>query len=114
MLIEVDERMADEVALMEEAEIEALASLNTNQEIRDCQKEQQEVLQEDEMDSLLFSINGKNANSYDQQDRPPEISYGSDDDEYDHIFMDVIQEEQRMANQPSHQPDGDHDVMEIC
>jgi hypothetical protein len=43
--------------------------------------------------------------------------YGSDDDEYDHIFMDVIQEENRMSSQQQQpqqaEPEADQDMMDM-
>lgn len=46
-----------------------------------------------------------------------ETPYGSDDDEYDHIFMDVIQEEKRMSSQqlqpPQADADADQDMMDM-
>lgn len=103
MLIRVDEIMADEVALMEEAELEALASMNTEQ------AGNQDVPPDEEMDSLLLSMDGQAP----QAQPRPETPYGSDDDEYDHIFMDVIQEESRMAYQQPHAPNGDDDMMDM-
>jgi hypothetical protein len=114
LLIEVDEIMADEVALMEEAELEALASMNSE---RAPQTGQQDIPPEDEMDemdSLLFSTDGQAATAYASQDQPgSETPYGSDEDEYDHIFMDVIQQEGRMASQQSQPSAGDHDMMDM-
>ena len=100
--------MADEIALMEEAELEALIA---NQETQGAQDGQQEKAPPDEeMDSLLFSMDEMHAP---QHQHPPETPYGSDDDEYDHIFMDVIQEENRMASQSSHPGDVDQDMMDM-
>ena len=57
--------------------------------------------EEDELESLLLFLPPTSTSS---QDRPVfsqiETPYGSDDDEYDDIFMDVIEEEQRMSSQP--------------
>ena len=72
------------------------------------------MLPDEEMDSLLFEIEGQGPTTQAHQDRQPqETPYGSDDDEYDHIFMDVIQEENRMAAQSSQHADGDQDMMDM-
>lgn len=55
----IDEMMAEEVAMNEEAELEAM---------------------------------------FEDMQRQPETPYGSDDEEYDDIFMDVINEETRTAS----------------
>jgi hypothetical protein len=90
----LDELMADEVAIKEEQELEALVmSLS-----------QQKMPREGEMDELLWGMNGHQGSSTTvPQDQPPtsDTPYGSDDDEYDHIFMDVMQKESRMASQQS-------------
>ena len=108
----VDEIMADEVALMEEAELEALIA---NQTAPDAQTGQQDHMPPDEeMDSLLFSMGEQVRTTPSPQLQPsPETLYGSDDEEYDHIFMDVIQEENRIASQSSHPTDGDQDMMDM-
>ena len=103
----LDELMADEVAIKEEQELEALVmSLS-----------QQEMPREEEMDELLWEMNGHQGSSTRvPQGQPPtsDTPYGSDDDEYDHIFMDVIQKESRMGGQQSqpnqHQDAGYADV----
>ena len=105
MLREVDEIMADEVALMEEAELEALT--------QSLQAGQQDTPPENEMDSLLFSMDDQIPTSTPRAQPRPETPYGSDDDEYEHIFMDVIQEENRMASQPTYLPGGDDDMMDM-
>ena len=108
VLMETDEIMADEVALMEEAELDALTSLNDNQ------GDQNQMPPDEEMDSLLFEIERQGPTTQANQDRqPPETPYGSDDDEYDHIFMDVIQEEKRTAIQSLQHAGGDQDMMDI-
>jgi hypothetical protein len=44
---------------------------------------------------------------------PPRLdtTYGSDDEEYDHIFMDVIEEENRTASQQP--PSEDQEMMDM-
>ena len=45
-----------------------------------------------------------------------DTSYGSDDEEYDHLFMDVIQMENRQASQSQSQEkkeQEDHDMMDM-
>jgi hypothetical protein len=113
MLNEVDEIMADEVALMEEAELEALASTYTKQATQSLQAGQQDLPPENEIDALLFSMDDQIPTSTPRAQTRPETPYGSDDDEYDHIFMDVIQEENRMASQPPHPSGGGDDMMDM-
>ncbi len=98
--LRADEVMADEVAMKEEQELEALlGSLD----------------QEDGMKALLWGHQAlvKTARNQQAQDTP----YGSDDEEYDHIFMDVIEEENRTASQQHQQTPGyldtDHDMMDM-
>lgn len=70
LTLSIDEEMADEVAQQEEAEIEALLSM---------------------MDT-------KSTSSRPEPYVRPETPYGSDDEEYDHIFLDVINEESMSDN----------------
>lgn len=97
--------MADEVAMNEEQELEALLGyLNQdagNQGMGEPMLPQHET-------SALWS------NSASQDQLQPDTPYGSDDDEYDNIFMDVIQEEERLSSQQ--QPPGpteDQDMMDM-
>ncbi len=66
----IDEEMVDEVAQQEEAEIEALLSMMETEHKLDPPE------------------------PYER----PETPYGSDDEEYDHIFLDVIKEESMSDN----------------
>lgn len=98
--LRADEVMADEVAMKEEQELEALlGSLN----------------QEDEMEVLLWEDQASAKRTRNQ--RAQETPYGSDDEEYDHIFMDVIEEENRTASQQHQQMPGyldtDHEMMDM-
>jgi len=96
--------MADDVALKEEQELEALLGLMG-------QGDQASKTQDEEMDSLLWEL------SHTPAPPPPETLYGSDDEEYDHIFMDVIQEEYRMSSEQSQQQPAyvinDQDMMDM-
>jgi hypothetical protein len=108
VLMETDEIMADEIASMEEAELEALTSLN------DKQGDQNQMSPDEEMDSLLFEIEEQGPTMQARQDQQPqETPYGSDDDEYDHIFLDVIQEENKITNQSSQHANRDQDMMDM-
>jgi hypothetical protein len=95
-----DEVMADEVAMKEEQELEALLG---------------SLSQDDGMGSLLWDDQAfaKQPRNQQAQDTP----YGSDDEEYDHIFMDVIEEENRMASRQHQQIpvylDTDHEMMDM-
>jgi hypothetical protein len=98
----LDEVIVDEVAMKEEQELEAfLESLSQPHE---------------EMDSLLWGYQVPTTQSH-QNQQPLETPYGSDDEEYDHIFMDVIEEENRMASQQQQQIPGyldmDHEMMDM-
>jgi hypothetical protein len=98
--------MADEVALMEQAELEALMNE---------QHEPVQPMAEENMDATLFDMcdrDSKTISTREQRQRPDTL-YGSDDDEYDNIFMDVIQEEQRLATHSSQATEGDHDMMDM-
>ena len=103
--------MADEVALMEEAELEALIA---NQLAEGGQAAQKDMSVEDEMDSLLFSMDKQAPETQTPRvQQRTDTPYGSDDDEYDHIFMNVIQEENRVASQSLHPTDEDQDMMDM-
>jgi hypothetical protein len=93
--------MADDVAMEEEAELKAL--------IGQLSQEGVQPGHENEMDSLLFGMD--TSNQLAQHQPRPDTPYGSDDEEYDHIFMDVIQEENRIASQQ--QPPEDQDMMDL-
>lgn len=111
-LMGTDEMMADEVALMEEAELEALASMSEHQATRGENGEQ--ILSDEDMGLVLFAMEGQGPTAHTPQgQQPTETPYGSDDDEYDHIFMGVIEEENRKAIHSS-QPGGrDLDMMDM-
>ncbi|KAE9377726.1 hypothetical protein N431DRAFT_434869 [Stipitochalara longipes BDJ] len=83
-----DEVMVEEVAKEEEEELEALlGSLSQNQG----------------MEEMLWGVQTVQGLRHQQA---PDTPYGSDDEEYDHIFMDVIEEENRMASQQHQQVPG--------
>ena len=107
-MMKLDEVMADEVAMTEEAEVEALLGHMNQDEMGGLQPGQ-----ENEMDSLLFGMDtGVQSTAHAPQDQPRlETPYGSDDEEYDHIFIDFIQEENRTASQQ--QPPEDQDMMDM-
>jgi hypothetical protein len=85
----MDDDMLDEVAAMEDREIEAmLAAMEAEHQQNTGMNERQDML------------------------------YGSDGDEYDHLFMDVIQQERSQQPQTSHplepeREDHDHDMMDM-
>jgi hypothetical protein len=68
-----------------------------------------------QVESLLWEDEAltKQMRNQQAQDTP----YGSDDEEYDHIFMDVIEEENRTASQQQQQIpeylDTDHEMMDM-
>lgn len=102
--------MADEVAMKEELELEALLGyLNQDEN----QAMDQSMPSGEKMKTLMWDNQGPTTPAP-QPHQPSETPYGSDDDEYDDIFMDVIQEEQRLSSQqqPSSYP-GDQDMMDM-
>jgi hypothetical protein len=107
--------MADEVAMQEEQELEALF-LGMNQEEHGINVQQDTMVAQQGINPSPWAFS--NQQSPTPQDQPPTPSntmYGSDDEEYDHIFMDVIQEEKRMSSQQQQQGhvNGDQDMMDI-
>ena len=103
--------MADEVALMEEADLEALAAMNTEQRTQIFECRRQNMSPEDEMEALLFSLD-EQSSAHEESQPQPDTPYGSDEDEYDHIFMEVIQEETRTATKSANPPNED-DIMDM-
>lgn len=87
----VDEVMADEVAMMEQLELEALVS------------------------SQKAGVAEHISTVIEDTSTPTNTNYGSDDEDYDSIFQDVIREEQsRMSQQDQQNVDGlDHDMMDM-
>jgi len=88
----IDEDMADEVAQREDAEMEALLA--------------------------MMEAEDNNNNTQADQRYSTDTPYGSDDEEYDHLFMDVIHEEDDWAR-AQQKPPGlentlyDQDVMDM-
>jgi hypothetical protein len=74
--------------------------------------------EEEELEALLGLMEGEASNTTaPQEQQHSETPYGSDDEEYDHIFMDVIMEEKMTASQeqsqhPEH-PDTTFDMMDM-
>jgi len=106
--------MADEVAMKEEQELEALLGY-LNQDDGN-QVMNQSMVSELEVNALMWdNSNNQGPTTPAPRDQlPPETPYGSDDEEYDDIFMDVIQEENRLSSQ--RQPSGyseDQDMMDM-
>lgn len=87
LTLSTDEEMADEVAQQEEAEIEALLSM------------------------METENKSNNAELYERSETP----YGSDDEEFDHIFLDVIKEECWSDNtqQVEDKSKTDQDIMDM-
>lgn len=102
--------MADEVAMKEEQELEALIGY-LNQDGN--QATDQSIPSEEDMNALMWGSQGLTTPAQHNQQHQ-ETPYGSDDDEYDDIFMDVIQEEQRLSSQQqSSSYPGDQDMMDM-
>lgn len=106
--------MADEVAMKEEQELEALlAYLNQD---ADSPGMDEPMLPEHSKNTSMWDNSSNQASAASvQQDHPrSDTPYGSDDDEYDDIFMDVIQEEERLSSQQQPQvPEQDQDMMDM-
>lgn len=94
--------MADDVAMEEEAELEAL--------IGQLRREGVQSGHENEMDLLLFERDTSYQHAP-QHPPPPDTPYGSDDEEYDLIFMGVIEGENRAASQQP--PSEDQEMMDM-
>jgi hypothetical protein len=88
LIIGIDELMVDEVAANEEAELEAMLQ-NLLPEVQ-------------QQNSLPFGR--KNQHMGTLRGNDIDTPYGSDDDEYDEIFMDVAREETRASSQQIYQP----------
>ncbi|KAE8452987.1 hypothetical protein EG329_012174 [Mollisiaceae sp. DMI_Dod_QoI] len=110
----IDEVMADEVAMKEEQELEALLGYLNQDDGNQIMN--QSMVSEPETNALMWdNINNRDpTNPAPQGQLTAETPYGSDDEEYDDIFMDVIQEETRLSSQ--RQPSGyseDQDMMDM-
>lgn len=106
----LEEVMAEEVEVEEEKELEALLGLMS--------EEQQPAPPDGDTNALLWGREQEaNGASATRETAEPETPYGSDDDEYDHIFMDVIQEENKMSSQleepQSANAGADQDMMDM-
>ncbi|KAL3424444.1 hypothetical protein PVAG01_03725 [Phlyctema vagabunda] len=89
-ILNSDQVMADEVARLQDEEIEALlSSLEESNSLRN------DTLGDNRMD--LIPSNKMEIQSNDNANLQGESSWGSDDEDYDHIFMDVIQQESRQS-----------------
>src|ERR1700710_482137 len=111
--LSLDEIMAEEVGVDEERELGALLGL-----MGEPRGHEQQMPPEEEMGNLLWGgISNSRVRDSPARQEPLETPYGSDDDEYDHIFMDVIQEETRMASQQEQsqqaEAEADHDMMDM-
>ncbi|KAH7356668.1 hypothetical protein BKA65DRAFT_474472 [Rhexocercosporidium sp. MPI-PUGE-AT-0058] len=108
-MMSMDEVMAEEVAMSEEQELEAMLGSISPEE-------------------SYFNYGAASSNQmgmlFGEMDTPTQISraapvdqqsiYGSDDDEYDQLFMDIIQEENRMSSQqPPPRYIQDEDMMDM-
>ncbi|KAI9048684.1 hypothetical protein LZ554_007515 [Drepanopeziza brunnea f. sp. 'monogermtubi'] len=106
-MVNLDEVMVEEVAMSEELELEALLG-NLN-------PEDQDISHGDAPSNEMDMLSGESTNDrvHTQASHYQQSIYGSDDDEYDNIFMDVIQEESRISSQ---QPSGsinDQEMMDL-
>jgi hypothetical protein len=99
--VDAEQLMAEEIAMIEAAELEA--------RLEEMIPERQELIQ--------WGTGSEQSSAMDM-----ETPYGSDDDEYDDIFMDVVKEEVRVSSQQyQHQPqeppgylqDQGHEMMDI-
>ncbi|KAG9239598.1 hypothetical protein BJ875DRAFT_84185 [Amylocarpus encephaloides] len=99
--VNFDEIMADEVARNEAAELEAMM---------------EDVLPYGEQDMDALPRHTQNA-LHGQRNEPSESLYGSDDDEYDNIFLDVAMDESRWSTAQQPQEPGylqyDQEMMDM-
>ncbi|TAQ91434.1 hypothetical protein B7494_g214 [Chlorociboria aeruginascens] len=95
--LSLDEVMVDEVAQKEEEELEAILMAIDERALRSSGQSasDESIPADEEMDDLLWSSQVDPRNQ-----SPPESRYGSDEEDYDLIFMDVIQEENSRSTQP--------------
>lgn len=105
---------ADEVAMKEEQELEALLGY-LNQDASNSGMDEPMLPEYNRNNSMWDNSNNQVSETSAQQDQfRSDTPYGSDDDEYDDIFMDVIQQEERMSSQQ--QPlvqEQDQDMMDM-
>jgi hypothetical protein len=107
--------MLDEVAMQEEQELESL--INSFGEYQNLHQNNTSVLPrtKDYLPPQALSINSNiPITLLPQQHSATETTYGSDDDEYDDIFMDVIQQDNRIPSLeqlPSYL--NDHEMMDM-
>lgn len=129
----LDEVMAEEVARNEEEELEALLSSMTEVERRQTLDEAYENVST--LDEATGPTDGREATAWARGDfqhslnqhdvtvmdvqrqvnsPSPDTHFGSDDDDYDAIFMDVIQQESGMLNQEYQSMDmqGDQEMID--
>ncbi|KAF7939763.1 hypothetical protein BELL_0108g00010 [Botrytis elliptica] len=131
--LSLDEVMAEEVARNEEEELEALLSSMTEAERRQTLDEAYENVST--LDEEIGPIDDKEAAAWARGEfqhlsnqhnmtvmdverhvnsSSPDTHFGSDDGDYDAIFMDVIQQESYISYQDSQSMDvsGDHEMMD--
>ncbi|KAA8571584.1 hypothetical protein MFRU_016g00850 [Monilinia fructicola] len=131
--LSLDEVMAEEVARNEEEELEALLSSMTEVERRQTLDEAYENVST--LDEATGPTDGREATAWARGDfqhslnqhdvtvmdvqrqvnsPSPDTHFGSDDDDYDAIFMDVIQQESGMLNQEYQSMDmqGDQEMID--
>jgi hypothetical protein len=106
--------MADEVAMEEEQELEALLGY-LNQDNSSPGMDEPMLPEHNRSNSIWDNSDNQVSVTSAQQNHPrSDTPYGSDDDEYDNIFMDVIQQEERFSSQQ--QPlvqEQDQDMMDM-
>lgn len=87
----IEEEMADEVAVREERELEALVG-----------------------DWMAGSSQGEAfVGSQDVGNERREEHYGSDEEDYDQVFLEIMEDERRVASQQQPQQEEDHDMMDM-
>ena len=109
--------MADEVAKEEEEELEALLEYMSDVE-RDPSSQRTQgwpIRTGDEMGMDGTGNTGTKFSMTRQDQLLSDTPYGSDDEEYDHIFLDMIREESRTSSPqgPSGYAGTDHEMMDM-
>lgn len=113
--------MADEIAMMEKLELEALVASQAEEQDQQFEPELPQLPSLHQQPQQLMHVQwGNGAGHQSQQQGIGSTSvgsvYGSDDDEYDSIFQDVFEEEIKLSQSQSQQQqvDGqDQDMMDM-
>lgn len=119
LLMMIDVCMADEIARKEEEELEAMLSLMDDRDMGYSSQEanMDDSLRQDQLPSSQYSRMEESDLAPTIPNNAPEAepSYGSDDDDYDQIFMEVMQNDQVLADRVllEDYTEADHEMMDM-